>query len=867
MMSVPEASDAKQNGRQAPGARPRRLQYLHRVEPGSPNGVNPVYQAALEAHEAGINAIPASEDGKKRPFGGSAKWKVWQTKRTYPAQLKRWFADGHRSGVGIVTGAISGNLEMLEMEGRAIEEGVYDAFMKAAEKEGHGELIERIRNGYEERTPSEGLHWLCRCEEISGNLKLAQRPATEEELAGDPNSKIKPLIETRGEGGFVVCAPSGGPTHETGKSWVRLQGGFDTIVTISPEEREDLHTFTRRFDQMPVKKTTTSKQKSGPRRQQSRSHSAQGSAHDRPGDDFNGQASWSEILEPHGWSFLTTQKDDDTGIEVGYWCRPGKTKQNSACTNHEGTDTLKVFSTSTPFDIEGTHSKFDAYALLNHDGDYEAAAADLGKQGYGSPPSSRDWRFSRTRTDPVGEVEGEHRRIEAAFLPDEFWNARPVLQHIRQAAYSRGRSPAAVLNNVLARAGAMLPHTLKLPAIVGSEVCLSFYAVNLSRPGTGRSGAIDIATELLPWPHDIDDLLPIGSGEGLYDWLFAMVEIGTNAKNKPIVVRQQVHHNAIFSVDEGQLMTALTDGRSGSTLIANLCSAFTGGSMGSGNVEAGGRRRRVPAGSYNLGLMVTFQDLMVKPLIEQMKSGFPQRFNWADAIDADIPPPNERPVWPGPLGCKLPDDEHLAPLAKRVWQGNDPVLSDDGVQLLVSPPVHMIPVAQSVTNEIATADWNRSTGRDAEEERAHWYLKREKAALALAWVTESRLDINEEDWKLAGMVSKASDDTFARIQAVFSVEEAETEYKQSTRLAKREVRKAEELAVWRTVECARKIRAKVNVAPGRTKKDLRSSLRRWRGVLDDGLDHALERGWIVPKNVPTHTDSDTKKFYPGEGED
>jgi Bifunctional DNA primase/polymerase, N-terminal/AAA domain len=402
--TVAPSSDNQHDGRQAPG-RPRR-KYRYRNALASPNGVNPIYGAALEADEAGINAIPASEDGKKRPFGGSAKWKVWQTKRTYPAQLKRWFGDGHRHGMGLVCGAVSGNLEMFESEGRAVTEGVLNQFLAAATEDGLGELIERIRNGYEERTPSGGWHWLYHCEEISGNLKLAQRPATPEELAENPDDKIKALIETRGEGGYVVCAPSHGPTHPTGKPWVLVRGGFGSIVSITPDEREDLHALARRFDRHPTdesKQTKQTKQSERPRAERARGNAA----HERPGDDFNVRASWSEVLEPHGWSFLTMNKDGDTGIDVGYWCRPGKTKQNSACTNHEGTDTLKVFSTSTPFDIEGTHSKFDAYTILNHDGDHEAAAADLAKHGYGSLPSSRlsDWRATRRRGRPEEDAE------------------------------------------------------------------------------------------------------------------------------------------------------------------------------------------------------------------------------------------------------------------------------------------------------------------------------------------------------------------------------------------------------------------------------------------------------------------------------
>ena len=60
-----------------------------------------------------------------------------------------------------------------------------------------------------------------------------------------------------------------------------------------------------------------------------------------------------------------------------YWRRPGKTDGHSATTNHEGTDRLKVFSSSTPFDDDATYDKFSALAILEHGGDHRAAARAL----------------------------------------------------------------------------------------------------------------------------------------------------------------------------------------------------------------------------------------------------------------------------------------------------------------------------------------------------------------------------------------------------------------------------------------------------------------------------------------------------------
>ena len=42
-------------------------------------------------------------------------------------------------------------------------------------------------------------------------------------------------------------------------------------------------------------------------------------------------------------------------------------------------------SSASPFDADGKYNKFSAYALLNHGGDYSAAARELANQGYGAP--------------------------------------------------------------------------------------------------------------------------------------------------------------------------------------------------------------------------------------------------------------------------------------------------------------------------------------------------------------------------------------------------------------------------------------------------------------------------------------------------
>jgi putative DNA primase/helicase len=153
------------------------------------------------------------------------------------AQAERWYEDG-RTGLGLVTGKVSGGLEMLEFETRE----AWDAYQQRAADVGIGGLLERVVVGYCEYTPAGGVHLFYRCSEICGNTRLAC----------DASGKV--LIETRGEGGYAIVAPSYGSVHPSGKPYVLVSGGFDQLVEITPEERDDLWALARSFDRTPPAK-------------------------------------------------------------------------------------------------------------------------------------------------------------------------------------------------------------------------------------------------------------------------------------------------------------------------------------------------------------------------------------------------------------------------------------------------------------------------------------------------------------------------------------------------------------------------------------------------------------------------------------
>jgi hypothetical protein len=309
---------------------------------------------ALEFANQGICVVPVATDGSKRP--AIASWKQYQETMPTTSELMTWFAGAE--GVGVICGKVSGNLEMLELEGRAVADKIHLDLKEMANNAGLSDVWDRINNGYVEMTPSGGIHWLYRIQGIvPGNTKLARRPGE--------NGNIDVLAETRGEGGFVIVAPSGGTCHPSGGSWKMLVGSATTIPTLTVAERDQLHKLFETFDSVPKVEFVTEEL------------AAKG-GNLTPGDDYNSKVTWDQILEPLGWKKLYTNKSGVTS-----WRRPGKSEGISATTNHAGNDKFFVFSTSTQFESERSLSKFAVFTIVEHQGNFSEAAKVLRGQGYG----------------------------------------------------------------------------------------------------------------------------------------------------------------------------------------------------------------------------------------------------------------------------------------------------------------------------------------------------------------------------------------------------------------------------------------------------------------------------------------------------
>lgn len=97
-------------------------------------------------------------------------------------------------------------------------------------------------------------------------------------------------------------------------------------------------------------------------------------------DDY-ARTKWAEILKPHGWVCLRSDSRGELWEPPNRDTRTTGHTPGSAYTREHGF--LYVFTTSTEFEARTEYSKFDAYAILNHSGDMQAASKALYGQGFG----------------------------------------------------------------------------------------------------------------------------------------------------------------------------------------------------------------------------------------------------------------------------------------------------------------------------------------------------------------------------------------------------------------------------------------------------------------------------------------------------
>lgn len=271
----------------------------------------------------GFSVLPTKKD--KRPAIQS--WTELQSSRMKLNDIERNFTNSY--GIGVICGSISDGLECIDFDAHDNNiKDIYDSFINDAGVQ----AILSNNSIYIEKSLRGGYHIMYRyeSEQYEGSQKLADWKN------GDS------MIETRGEGGYVVIAPTTG--------YIALANELESINKISKDERDYLINFAKTFTKVERKEPTQQHE-------------------ELKGHQFTDPVSWfnytktayaKRLLEDEGWTRIDNPQDKD----VEYWRRPGKTDGNSATYGYRN-NLFYVFSSSAePFKDKCYYSPFQILVML-----------------------------------------------------------------------------------------------------------------------------------------------------------------------------------------------------------------------------------------------------------------------------------------------------------------------------------------------------------------------------------------------------------------------------------------------------------------------------------------------------------------------
>lgn len=316
--------------------------------------------------ESGLSLFPAHPVLKNPRI---ETWKPYQKDQPSLAELASWFTDSF-SSPAIVTGKVSGNVEMLDFD----EKGRQFPLWKELVQEQSPGLVDKLP---QQTTQNGGVHVIYRCAdvEIPGAKKLSMGAISVdgpgEHLHDGKGYKaieyrgqwiISPtLIETRGEGGYFLASP--------GKGYKVINGTLVSIPNVTREERQIMldcaKILTEFVNESPVYQPST--------------HSS-GVEGGRPGDIFNSRTTIQELINGDGWTFKGHARALPDGTVPEIWTRPGKKKGVSATVYD---NKIHVFTTNAyPLESRFTYDPFSYVTVLQYSGNFSLAAQELSQKGF-----------------------------------------------------------------------------------------------------------------------------------------------------------------------------------------------------------------------------------------------------------------------------------------------------------------------------------------------------------------------------------------------------------------------------------------------------------------------------------------------------
>jgi len=733
------------------------------------------------AYEAGLSVFPLGRN--KRP--AVREWRPYMEHRPELDEFKIWMASDF-SGYAVVMGGPE-RLLAIDLE-RDFHQDHYDGFLqRLIDDELYYEWLNMCL-GYCVETPSGGLHVVIH---LMGDGPMPGN----EKLASDRGGKC--LAETRAQGGYIVGYGSNGEVHPSGGQWRLDAGGYDAIAWTEMETWLAIKAVLVSFDESTPPPVDGGRLPAGvlaapPAGGVSLAELERGSSY--LNEARAAMPTMASVLTTHGWVFSHSDADYE------YWVRPGKNPRlgHSATINQAGR--LFVFSSNAhpvpPSPGRQTYSVIDVLSF------YEGVSGGDIVRSY--RPNS---------PGPTAPAQPPPELV----LPADFWQATPLLAHIRQAAWARRVSPDTLYEAVKALYAASIPWNFRLP----SDGTLDYVGLMVGNSGSGKTRSKKAAMALLPPElHQLDGVrlsMPApSSGEGIVESYIkrqAGKQVGLE------------YRGLGFYTDEGQQFFSVLD-RSGNTLAEVAKSAWMGEMTG--NVAATQERHRLLSpGEVRLSMLIGIQiDVAAQFLsASHTNGGLPQRANWAWAYHPGRVPASDTD-WPGPLDVAIYD--------RMRWGGGD-------TQHLL----HTLTLESSVERDVRERQDARADSPDTGLLDAHAEYAILKTAGVLA-LMHGDFEVSSAFWELAcldwNLTVAVRNEVSRRAQATVVDRDVALGRAQAARnLASVDV------YLERAIDSlVRKVKSSdAPISASQAKDHLRSYAKRYKLAYTEIVDAAAARGWVV----------------------
>lgn len=412
---------------------------------------------AKEYYESGLNVAPASKR-QKRPL---CKWREFTAKR--PEFAKVFSESATFDAIAVICGQTSGGLEVIDFDQKG---ALFQAFKDKVGDALDGCVIESTQSG--------GFHVAYRTTSCGRNVKLA-------------NTSAGCAIETRGEGGLCIVAPTDGYVLRSG-SWLNLP-------TLSKEQRDRLINAALSLNE-------TKKEEPAPVVLRTPSTSlAQGDDLETPADYLRRSDDWRAALLRAGWSFIRADE------KFEYWARPGQPvagKAGGCYAIEEGY--FHVFSSNAaPLDVDKTYSPLQLIAALEYRGDLSSASRAYARRVDGASDRIieviHEDEFDDLKTD-VGadqneEALQENKKNAPPTFPEELFEVGGLLGELQalRNEYAIRRQPEGAFLGALTDMSFLTGRSFAVN-FSGNLITPNLYALFLAPSGMGKEAIRRVGAEV-----------------------------------------------------------------------------------------------------------------------------------------------------------------------------------------------------------------------------------------------------------------------------------------------------------------------------------------------------------------------------------